>query len=104
MTDPIPTLPPPMPPLDWKRMLVFGAVIAGLGYAAATIAVPSWRGKSPIVQTLIRRSGQLCLVLEGEDREACAEIASVASALARPKPAPGTSQSSAAQGSGGANP
>jgi hypothetical protein len=100
MTDPL----PPVPPLDWKRIVVFGVVIAGLGYAAATLAIPSWRGKAPIVQTLIRRSGQLCLVLEGEDREACAEIASVASALSRPKPAPGTAQSSVAFGSGGAQP
>jgi hypothetical protein len=94
---------PPFP-YDWKRIAVFGAVIAGLGFATATLTVPSWRGKASIVRTLILRSDQLCLVLEGEDREACAQIASVASALARPRPLPGTSPSSAAQGSGGAQP
>lgn len=89
----------------WKLYLVYGALVAAVAFGLATTLVPAWRGKGPaIVRTLIQRSDKLCLVLEGEDREACAEVAAVASALAKPAPLPGTSQSSAATGSGGSQP
>ena len=95
----------PDPDTHWKQYLVFGCLVAAVGFGVATTVVPGWRGKGPaVVRTLIQRSDKLCLVLEGEDREACAELAAVASALAKPKPAPSSGSSGGAFGSGGSQP
>jgi hypothetical protein len=59
---------------------VIAVVCLGLGIGIANWVAP---GKVPlVVREVAARSGKLCMLLEGDDREACASVAAVASALA----------------------
>lgn len=71
---------------DWKKYSIFAAVIVAVCVAVFSLISP---GKvPPVVLAVTSRAGQLCYLLEGNDREACAEIGTVASALSQPRTVP----------------
>lgn len=70
--------------------------------AVGAIAVWASPARTPaIVRTVVQKGGQFCFLLEGEDREACAGVALVASALAS-RGAPSAVPSALPAGAGGA--
>jgi hypothetical protein len=81
----------------WIKIVVIIGVLIALVLGAVQVTSP---GKVPlIVREATARSGKLCLLLEGDEREACVEIAAVASALAL-RPAPSGSGGEGGAGGG----